>query len=114
MVDFLVEKMRLETKTEALRLYVMFKCFEEGHHLSEADVNSLVELYETGYNDDFFKNCVDKGFFKSKQTVSNAVTRMTKMGILHAPKRKIRVINPSFVPETKANKLMVQYLVGNV
>jgi hypothetical protein len=114
MTEFFKEKVQLASKTEALRLHVVVKCFQKGIHLSMADIESLVELYEIGYSPDFFSSCVSKGYFKSNQTVQNAVGRMTKLGILTAPKRGERFINPEYLPDTKADKVMIQYLVGNI
>jgi hypothetical protein len=89
------------------------KCFQKGIHISDADLDSLVELYYTGYNTNFFTNCVSKGYYKSEQTVRNAITRMTSLGIISAKKRGNRVINSDFIPRLDADKLIFQYLIGN-
>ena len=112
--DLIRDRIQVRSKTDALKLHLMVKCFQKGLALSSADISSLVELYETGYSPTFFKNCVAKGFYKSEQTVRNAVAKMTTMGILSYKKRGERKINAEFIPETKSDKVIIQYLVGNV
>ena len=114
MTEFINDKIQVSTKADALKLHLMVKCFQKGISLSNADISSLVELYETGYSQDFFQNCISKGFYKSEQTVRNAVARMTNMGILTYKRRGERSINPEFLPETKADKVLIQFLVGNL
>src|SRR5688500_14502072 len=114
MIDFIKDKIQVNTKRDALRLHLMVKCFQKGINLSSADIASLVELYETGYSSSFFNNCIEKGYYKSEQTVRNAIAKMTSMGILSSKKRGERTINPDFLPETTSDKVMIQYLVGNL
>ena len=114
MIDFYKEKVQVSSKDDALRLHLMIKCFEKGVSLSDADISSLVELSQVGYSPEFYDSCVRKGYFKSNQTVRNAVGRMTAMGILTSPKRGERIVNPDYMPNTKSEKVMIQYLIGNL
>lgn len=113
MTEFINDKIEVGTKSEALRLHLTIKCFQKGISLSTSDINTLVELYQTGYSRDFYRNCVAKDYYKSEQTVRNAVARMTIMGILSYRKRGERTINPEYLPKTNSDKLMIQYLVRN-
>jgi len=113
-VDLIKDKITVSDKTEALRLHLLIKSFQTGLNLSESDINSLVELSIVGYNPEFFKACVDKGYYKSEQTVRNAIAKMTNMGILYYRKRGERKINEDFLPKTSSDKVMFQYLVGNI
>lgn len=112
--DFIKDQIKVNTKADALKLHIMIKCFQRGFNLSHADVDTLVELHESGYNTGFFRTCVSKGYYKSEQTVRNAVAKMTGLGILSYRKRGERVISSEYIPETKSDKVMIQYLVGNL
>lgn len=114
MIQLLKEKLELTSTDDVIKLHIIIKSFEKGFHLSEADIDSLIELNRTGYNDDFFLNCIEKGYYKSEQTVRNAIAKMTNLGILHYKKRGERFINKEFVPDVSGDKLIVQYLVGNL
>lgn len=113
-IDLIKDKIQVDTRRDALRLHLLIKSFQKGLNLSESDINSLIELRELGYNSTFFKSCVTKGFFKSEQTVRNAIARMTGMGILTYTKRGERQIDVSFFPEVGTDKVIFQYLVGNL
>ena len=65
-----------------------------------ADINTLVELNRLGYNKEFFESCVDKGYFASKQTVMNAISKMTALGILSYKRRGERIINREVFRDT--------------
>lgn len=114
MTNFFKEKINLQHKDDVIKLHMIVKSYQENYNLSRADIDTLFELYKTGYNEMFYKNCIDKGFFKTKQTVRNAVARMTNYGILSYKKRGERVISETFVPKVDADKLLFQYLVGNI
>lgn len=113
-IDLIKDKIQVNTRRDALRLHLLIKSFQKGLNLSESDINSLIELREIGYNSAFFKSCVSKGFFKSEQTVRNAIARMTGMGILAYTKRGERQIDETFFPEVGSDKVIFQYLVGNL
>lgn len=114
MIDFLKEKIILADVDTILKLHMLIKSYEYGYNLSESDINTLFELYKTGYGPEFYKNCVDKQYFKSEQTVRNCIGRMTKLGILSYRKRGERFISNKFLPKTSENKIIIQYLVGNI
>lgn len=113
-VDLIKDNIRVIDKTEALRLHLLIKSFQKGLNLSGSDINSLVELSEIGYTAEFFTSCVTKGYYKSEQTVRNAIAKMTNMGILYYRKRGERKINEEFLPKTLSDKVMFQYLIGNI
>lgn len=113
-IDLIKEKIHVNSKREALRLHLLIKSFQAGLNLSESDMETLIELRNIGYNPEFFKSCVAKGLFKSEQTVRNAIARMTTMGILTYTKRGERSIDAKFFPEVDSDKVIFQYLVGNL
>lgn len=112
--DLIKNKIQVDSRRSALHLHLLIKSYQRGLNLSESDINSLIELRDMGYNSEFFKSCVTKGYFKSEQTVRNAIARMTSMGILHYARRGERKIDPEFFPEVGSDKVIFQYLVGNL
>lgn len=112
-IELIKEKIQVHDRRAALKLHLWIKSFEKGHNLSEADIDCLIELRELGYCTGFFKSCVAKGFYKSQQTVRNAIARMTILGILTYEKRGERKIDTSFFPEVSNEKVIFQYLIGN-
>jgi predicted transcriptional regulator len=114
MINFFKEKILLENKDDVIKLHLVIKSFQKNYNLSRADIDTLFELYKTGYNDQFYKNCIDKEYFKTKQTVRNSVAKMTNLGILSYKKRGERSVAEDFVPKIDTEKAIFQYLVGNV
>lgn len=114
MITLFKEKLELKDKDDVIKLHIIIKSYEKGFNLSEADIDSLIELNNTGYNSQFFNNCLEKRYFKSEQTVRNSVAKMTNFGILYYKKRGERFISKEFIPDIPGEKLIMQYLVGNL
>lgn len=98
-----------KTKEDALRFHILAISTEEGLALSSADIKTAVEIYNNGYNKDLFRDCVDKGYFKTEQTVRNSVARMTKKGLL-IKTRGNRTVASKFLPDSN-NDLIFNYQV---
>lgn len=114
MIEFFKEKIELADKDDVIKLHLIVKSYESNFNLSKADIDTLFELYKTGYGDEFYSNCIEKGYFKTKQTVRNSVAKMTNLGILNYKKRGERYIADKFVPKVTQDVVIFQYLVGNV
>lgn len=112
--ELIQEKISVKDKREALVLHLLIKSFQHKWNLSMADIYTLVELDKLGYNKDFFLSCVKQNYYKSEQTVINAVSKMTKMGILTYEKRGERTINQEYLPRVTSDKVILKYLVGNI
>lgn len=114
MINFFNEKIELESKDDVIKLHMILKSYELKYHLSMAEINTLFELYKTGYSDTFYNNVIANGYFKTKQTVRNAITKMTKLTILSSKKRGERAISETFLPKIQNDRVMFQYLVKNI
>ena len=114
MINFFKEKIEFDSVDSIIKLHMLIKSYQLGYHLSEADINTLFELHKTGYGSDFYKNCVEKKYFKTKQTVRNSIGKMTNMGILTYKKRGERSINEEFCPKIDGEQLIFISLVGNI
>lgn len=89
--------LKFDNKEDALKLHLLAITMEEGIKLSLGDIDVIIEIYLNGYNENTFKNCVEKGFYKSEQTVRNSVAKSTKYNIL-LKTRGNRVVNSKFLP----------------
>lgn len=114
MINFFKEKIEFKDLDDVIKLHMIVKGYENNYNLSRADIDTLFELYKVGYGHEFYKNCVDKGYFKTKQTVRNSVTKMTNLGILNYKKRGERHIRDGYIPQVTEQKVIFQYLVGNI
>jgi len=114
MIHFIKEKIELDSLDDVIKLHMLVKSYQLGYQLSQADINTLCELYKTGYGSDFYSNCISKKFFKTKQTVRNSIGKMTKLKILTCNKRGERLIDEKFCPKVTEDQLIFQYLIGNI
>lgn len=114
MIEFFKEKIELADKDDVIKLHMIVKSYENSYNLSKADIDTLFELYKTGYGEQFYTNCIEKKYFKTKQTVRNSIAKMTNLGILNYKKRGERHIVANFVPKVTQDVVIFQYLVGNV
>lgn len=112
-ISLVKDRIQVDSRRDAVKLHLMIKAFQNKINLSEADIETLIELKEVGYNKEFFDNCIRKGYFRSSQTVRNAVARMTNMGILTYKKRGERSVSTDFLPELSSDRVIFQYMIGN-
>lgn len=113
-IALIQDKIAVKTKEDALILHLIIKSHQYKLNLSMADISTLVELNKIGYNKNFFKVCVEKNFYKSEQTVMNAISKMTSMGVLSYEKRGERIINQEFLPAIDSEKVIFKYMIGNL
>lgn len=114
MISYFKEKIVLDSKDDVIKLDLLIKSHIKGINLSKSEIDTLYELYKVGYNEEFYNNCLNKGYFKSKQTIRNCVTRLTKLGILSYKKRGEKQVSEEFIPKNLENELIFNYLVGNL
>jgi hypothetical protein len=114
MINYFQEKIHLKDRDAVIKLHLLVKLYQSGFSLSQAEFNTLFELHKHGYTKAFFDACIQNKHFKTKQVILNAVIKMTRLGIIRYEKRGVRSIKSSFVPKITENKVMFQYLVGNL
>jgi len=105
---------KLESKKEALQLHMLIQSFYKGYNLSKADIQTLIELDDMGYTSEFFDSCISKGFFRTKQSIRNAIARMDHLGLVITEKRGDRKVNSALFPVVEQEKILLQYVVGNL
>lgn len=98
MFNLIKTTLNFKTKEEALKFHLLAVSQEENLKLSHADIDVAIEIYTSGYNKELFSKCVDKGYFKSEQTVKNSVSKLTKCGILDKS-RGVRTVSSNFLPD---------------
>jgi hypothetical protein len=111
MINLIKTILKFKSKQEALMFHLLAVSTEEGLRLSSGDIAVASEIYINGYEKDFFVNCVNKGFFKSEQTVRNSVAKLVKLGIVEKYKGE-RTINPRFLPSNSENDFVFNYQVN--
>jgi hypothetical protein len=97
MFNLIKTTLNFKSKEEALRFHLLAISQEENLRLSPSDIDVAVEIYMNGYNKSLFGNCVNKGFFKSEQTVKNSVSKLTKCGVLDKS-WGVRRVSSNFLP----------------
>lgn len=115
MTNLIKTTLNFKSKEEALRFHLLAISQEENLKLSPSDIDVAVEIYVSGYNKELFPKCVDKGYFKSEQTVKNSVSKLTKCGILDKT-RGVRIVSSNFLPNVVGDYIFtykVLYEINN-
>jgi hypothetical protein len=111
MINLVKTILKFKSKQDALMFHLLAVSTEEGLRLSSGDIGVASEIYINGYDGDFFNNCVDKGFFKSVQTVRNSVAKLVKCRVV-IKTRGQRTINPNYLPKDSDNEFIFNYQVN--
>lgn len=111
MINLVKTILKFKSKQDALKFHLLAISTEEGLRLSLGDIGVVIQIYAEGYNKDIFSQCVEKGFFKSEQTVRNSVAKLTKIGILIKGKGD-RQVDPKFLPGPKESDFIFNYQVN--
>ena len=100
--------MKFKTKQDALMFHLLAVSTEEGIKLSSSDIGVAIEIYMHGYTKDTISKCIEKGYFRSEQTVRNSVSKLTKIGVL-IKDREDRKIVDRLLPSTRENDFIFNY-----
>jgi len=111
MINLVKTILKFSSKTDALKFHLLAIATEEGLKLSFADIDVAVEVYMNGYTKDFFSCCVNKGFFRSEQSVRNSIAKLTKAGVLDKSKFD-RKVNSKFLPALRESDFIFNYQVN--
>lgn len=113
------DKVLLPTKRDVLRIHLYFKLLQYGIRPYENDIDIILELYLFGgyTNSDeqaiFIKQCVDKKYKKSDQSLRNTLSKYVSMGVFNKPKNTTLYINEQFIPTIQCDKLVLQHLISH-
>lgn len=110
MINLVKTILKFSSKKDALKFHLLAITTEEGLKLSSADIDVAIEVYLNGYNKDLFNCCVDKGYFRSQQSVRNSIAKLTKIGLLDKSKFD-RKVNDKFLPNIKDSDFIFNYQV---
>lgn len=111
MINLVKTILKFNSKKDALKFHLLAIATEEGLRLSFADIDVAIEVYMNGYSKDLFISCVEKGYFRSEQSVRNSIAKLTKAGVLNKFKFD-RKVNGKFLPETKDSDFIFNYQVN--
>jgi len=111
MINLVKTILKFSSKKDALKFHLLAISTEEGLKLSSADIDVVIEVYINGYTKNLFITCVNKGFFRSEQSVRNSIAKLTKIGVLDKSKFD-RKVNSKFLPDTKESDFIFNYQVN--
>lgn len=111
MINLVKTILKFKSKQDALMFHLLAVSTEEGLRLSSGDIGVVIQIYSEGYNKNIFTQCVEKGYFRSEQTVRNSVAKLTKIGILLKSKGD-RQVDAKFLPEPKESDFIFNYQVN--
>jgi hypothetical protein len=75
-------KHKASNKFTMVKLQFLLHCFFKNINLSNSDLDCLTTIAIDGYSKHTIKDIVEKGIFKSEQTVRNCIVKLTNLGIL--------------------------------
>lgn len=89
----LVQKTRIETKFNIVRLQLFLHKFFNNLDLNDSDLDCAAYLALYDFDQSFFKYVVEKGVFKAEQSVRNCMSKLKFAHIISRDGKKW-VINP--------------------
>lgn len=106
----IVAKTAKITKAAAIKYQLITHCFIENIHLSNSDLDCLIELalLKEAELNSFCKHLFEKKIFKSAQTVRNSLNKSEKNYLIvkSGRNRKVIQINPDIKIQTEGNILL--------
>jgi hypothetical protein len=76
------KKVKVDSQFEMVKLQFLLYCFLKNINLSNSDLDCLTTIAIKGYSKHVIEEIVEKGVFKSQQTVRNCIVKLTNLGIL--------------------------------
>lgn len=89
----LVQKNRLETRLNMVRLQLFLHKFFNNLDLNDSDLDCAANLALYDFDQNFFKVVVEKGVFKAEQSVRNCMSKLKAAEVIVRDGKKWR-INP--------------------
>jgi predicted transcriptional regulator len=94
MAVVVTKKVKVESQFKMVKLQFLLHCYFTDVNLSDADLDCLTTVAIHGYSKESINKVIDKGIFKSAQTVRNCIAKLTHLGLLVKVQRSGRKINP--------------------
>ncbi len=91
-----------------LTLYVFLKDFP----LSKGEVNALSVFYLKGINEDAVEEIITEKIFKNRQTVTNFITKLVKIGVVKKTTKKKKEFT-DMIPITVDKSILLNVKIGN-
>ena len=113
------DKVLLTKKRDVLKYHLYLKFLQNNIKSSENDIDIIIELFLFGgYNNSdeqskFIKLCIEKNYKKTDQSVRNALSKYTNIGIFEKPKNTILKVSDMFIPTTDFDKLIINHVVSH-
>lgn len=103
----------LPTMRDVFRVHLYTKLIENGIQPFENDIDMILELYLRGGYDgetqrEFIEMCLEKRYKKSEQSLRNALSKYTTLGVLHKPKNRKLFVTEKYIPQIDCDLLVLQ------
>lgn len=114
-----LDKVLLSDKRDVLRVHLYLKFLQYGIVPYENDMNIVLELYcFGGYSnaqkqDEFFEICMKKKYRKSKQSLRNALSKYTNLGVLEKPRNTSLSVSSKYIPPIEFDRLLLQHTISH-
>lgn len=113
------DKILLTDKRDVLRVHLYLKFVQYGIQPFENDIDIVLELYcfggyETGQKqEEFFDICLQKKFRKSKQSIRNALSKYTNLGVFEKKRNKTLIVSEKYIPNVECDKVVLQHIISH-
>lgn len=108
-VDLVDKKISMD-KSEIIRFQIMTHCYIHGISITDSDLECLTLLgtEESFEQSEFFKLAIEKGIFKTPQTVRNSLRKAREYNLIskEGDWKKVVFLNPNLGIKTKGNILL--------
>jgi len=112
-----LDKVLLPNKRDVLRVHLYLKFLQHGIQPYENDIDIVIELYMFGgYNnshkqDEFFDLCLEKKYRKSRQSIRNALSKYTNLGVFEKPRNTSLSVSAKYIPTIEFDRLLLQHTI---
>ena len=87
------KKYQIEGHFKSVKFQLLVHCFMNNIELSDAELNLLTLFSINGVEDEVKSEALKKKFFRSKNSINNAVTKFSQLDLL-VKKNKRKQVNP--------------------
>lgn len=97
---------------ESIKFQLILHCFVSDFDLTDNEIKVLSIFYVDGIDDDSIQKVLDMKIYKNDQSVSNTLSKFTKLGIIEKINKK-KIITEK-LPVEVSDKVLMTLKIGNV
>lgn len=113
------DKILFDSKNDVYRIHTYIKLLEHGIKPFENDIDIILELYFFGgYTNSeeqkkFINLCIEKNYRKSDQSVRNAISKYTILGVFKKTKNTVLHLDEKFIPKIDCDRLVLNHVISH-